>query len=150
MKKLIATIFLLTIIQTVSAGPSGIISSAVPTSGETVIKKLLEVRHESSLYSYAWIVRDGTGQTLLKLKHSNGTRGDQRIDFVVMCNSTGSTGKDHQYLGHSYYGSVERIQYFTMACPTNNIGLKFVTNEIWNSIDIAVKVVAAIFGTYTW
>lgn len=150
MRKLISLAFLFALTLSASAGPSGIISSASPQNGETVVKKLLEHAHTKSLYSYAWIVRDGRGQTLLKLLHSNGTRGDQNIQFVVVCNSTGSTGKDHQYLGHSYHGAVERVQYFTLDCPGNNIGLQFVADEVWNSIDLALKVISGAFGTYTW
>lgn len=150
MKKLASLLCLLVLAGSVLAGPSGIISSASPTNGETVIKKLLEHKHTSKLYSYAWIVKDGSGKTLFKLMHSNGTRGDQNIQFVVMCNETGRTGKDHQYLGHSYHGSVERVQYFKLDCPSNNIGLKFVSNEVWNSIDLTLKAVSAAFGTYTW
>jgi hypothetical protein len=150
MKKLISLLFLLVLAVPASAGPSGIISSAAPQNGEAVIKKLLEHKHTSRLYSYAWIVRDGNGQTLLKLMHSNGTRGDQNIQFVVLCNSTGRTGKDHQYLGHSYNGSVERVQYFALNCPSNSIGFKFVANEVWNSINVALKLISGAFGTYTW
>lgn len=150
MKILISLIFFLAITLPVSAGPSGIISSAAPQKGETVVKKLLEYKHASKLYSYAWIVRDGRGQTLLKLLHSNGTRGDHNIQFVVACNSTGRTGKDHQYLKHSYHGAVERVQYFTIDCPSNNIGMRFMANEVWNSVDLTLKVISGAFGTYTW
>ncbi len=150
MKKLITIFLICSIALPVAAGPSGIISSASPANGETVIKKLLGHKHMKSLYSYAWIVRDGTGQTLLKLMHSNGTRGDHNIQFGVLCNSTGKTGKDHQYLGHSYHGAVERVQYFKLNCPSNNIGMKFMSKEIWNSINLALKVASAAWGTYTW
>lgn len=150
MKKLIFSLLFFAIAVPAAAGPSGIIASASPVNGETVVKKLLEHKHTSSLYSYAWIIRDGTGRTLLKLMHSNGTRGDQNIQFGVLCNSTGRTGKDHQYLGHSYHGAVERVQYFTLDCSSNNIGIKFMAKEVWNSIDLTLKIISAAWGTYTW
>jgi len=150
MKKLFAVLLGFVMISPVVAGPSGIIASASPSNGETVVKKLLEYKHTNSLYSYAWIIRDGNGRTLLKLMHSNGTRGDQNIEFAVLCNATGRTGKDHQYLGHSYHGAVERVQYFTLDCPSNNIGIKFMSKEVWNSIDLTLKAISAAWGTYTW
>lgn len=150
MRRVLSLILLFAMALPVAAGPSGIIASASPANGETVVKKLLEYKHTKSLYSYAWIVRDGSGRTLLKLMHSNGTRGDQNIQFGVLCNATGRVGKDHQYLGHSYQGSVERVQYFTLDCPSNDIGIKFMATEVWNSIDLTLKVISAAWGTYTW
>jgi hypothetical protein len=150
MKKLVFSLLFFAIAVSATADPSGIIASASPQQREVVVKKLLEYRHANNLFSYAWIVSDGTGRTLLKLKHSNGTRGDQNIQFGVVCNSTGMAGKDHQYLGHSYHGSVERVQYFTLDCPSNNIGIQFMAKEVWNSIDLTLKVISAAWGTYTW
>jgi len=118
-----------------AAEPTSILTPAPPPKGrEVLVRQVLDKRHGDRLFSYVSIVHDGRGQTFLKVKHSNGTKGDQNIQFVVACNETGRTGKSHQYLGHTRYGAVVKTQYFTLDCPSNNIGLKFVATEVWNSV----------------
>ena len=135
MKRLFSFILFLAVAFPVAAGSPDLFTSDRPLNGETVIKKLPDHKHANSLYSYAWIIHDGTGKKLLKLMHSNGTRSDHKIQFGILCKSTGRIGKYHQYLSHSYHGAVERVQYFTLDCPENNVGLKFANYETWNSID---------------
>lgn len=123
--------FLSTLASSASVGPTSIITPVPPPKGrEVIVRQLLDKRHRDSLFSYVSIIRDGCGHTLLKVKHSNGTKGDQNIQLIVACNETGRTGKSHQYLAHSNYGAVVRTQYFALDCPSKNIGLKFVATEV--------------------
>jgi len=112
-----------------------LITPAPPPKGrEVLVRQVLDKRHADGLFSYVSIVRDALGQTLLRVRHSNGTKADQNIQFVVVCNETGRTGKGHQYLGHSHYSAVVKTQYFVLNSPSNNIGLKFVATEVASSI----------------
>ena len=127
--------FLPALAPSASVDPASILAPATPPKGRDIlVRQVLDKRHADGLFSYVSIVRDGGGRTLLRVKHSNGTKGDRNIQFVVSCNETGRTGKSHQYLGHSRYGAVVRTQYFTLDCPSNNIALKFVATEVWNSV----------------